>query len=65
MFIFMFIFDAVQNFIKEDLKELFKFASYESFFTFVNKYYRQLNGVAIGSPLGATLANAFLCHFEK
>ena len=57
--------DTVQNFIKEDLKELLKFASYESFFTFDNEYYSQLDGVAMGSPLGPTLANAFLCHFEK
>ena len=30
-----------------------------------NKYYCQLDGVAMGSPLGPTLANTFLCHFEK
>ena len=57
--------DTVHNFIKEDLKELLKFASYESFFTFDNAYYCQLDGVAMGSPLVPTLANAFLCHFEK
>ena len=57
--------DTVHNFIKEDLKELLKFASYESFFTFDNEYYSQLDGVAMGSPLGPTLAKAFLCHFEK
>ena len=57
--------DTVHNFIKEDLKELLKFASYESFFTFDNEYYSQLDGVAMGSTLGSTLANAFLCHFEK
>ena len=57
--------DTVHNFIKEDLKELLKFASYESFFTFDNEYYCQLDGVAMGPPLGPTLANAFLCHFEK
>ena len=57
--------DTVHNFIKEDLKELLKFASYESFFTFDHEYYSQLDGVAMGSPLGPTLANAFLCHFEK
>ena len=57
--------DTVHNFIKEDLKELLKFASYESFFTFYNEYYCQSDGVAIGSPLGPTLANSFLCHFEK
>ena len=57
--------DTVHNFIKEDLKELLKFASYVSFFTFDNEYYSQLDGAAMGSPLGPTLANAFLCHFEK
>ena len=57
--------DAVHNFIKEDLKELLKFATFESFFTFNNEHYSQLDGVAMGSPLGPTLANAFLCHFEK
>ena len=57
--------DAVHNFINEDLKELLKFASYESFFTFDNGYYTQLDGVAMGSPLGPTSANAFLCHFEE
>ena len=30
-----------------------------------NEYYSQLDGVAMGYPLGPTLANAFLCHFEK
>ena len=57
--------DTVHDFIEEDLKELLKFASYELFFTFDNEYYSQLDGVAMGSPLGPTLANAFLCHFEK
>ena len=27
--------------------------------------YKQIDGVAICSPLGPTLANAFLCHYEK
>ena len=58
--------DTVHNFIKEDLKELLKFASYESFFTFDNDCYCQLDVVAMamGSPLKPTLANAFLCDFE-
>ena len=57
--------DTVHNFIKEDLKELLKFASYESFFTFDNEYYSQLDGAAMVSRLRPTLASAFLCHFEK
>ena len=35
------------------------------FFIFDGKYYTQIDGVATGSPLGPTLANAFLCHSEK
>ena len=57
--------DTDHNFIKKDLEELLKFVSYESFFTFDNEYYCQLDGVVMGSPLGHTLANAFLWHFEK
>ena len=56
---------TVHNFIKEDFKEILKFASYEWSFTFGNGYYSQLDDVAMGSALGPTLANAFLCHLEK
>ena len=57
--------DTVHGIIKKDLKELLKFASYKSFSIFDNKYYCQLDGAAMGSPLGPTLAKAFHCHFEK
>ena len=33
-------------------------------FYFDGRYYRQKDGVAMGSPLGPALANAFLCHYE-
>ena len=29
------------------------------------KYYSQIDGVAMGSPLGPTLANNFLCYHES
>ena len=57
--------DKVHNFEREELKLLLTFAAYESFFIFDGEYYIQIDGVAMGSPLGSTLANAFLCHFEK
>ena len=57
--------DKVHNFEREELKQLLTFAAYESFFIFDREYYTQIDGVAMGSPLGPTLANAFLCHFEK
>ena len=28
-------------------------------------FQKQIDGVAMGSPLGPTLANTFLCHYKK
>ena len=39
-------------------------AIYESFFIFDQKYYKQYDSVTMSSPLGPTLANVFMCHFE-
>ena len=44
---------------------MLKLATTESSFIVDNKLYKQIDGVAMGSPLGPTLATAFLCHFEK
>ena len=38
---------------------------YESFYIFGQKYYKQWDGVAMGSPPGPTLVNVFTCHFEN
>ena len=58
--------DTIINGIdKENFKKLLTLATKESFFLFNNKFYKQLDGVAMGSPLGPTLANAFLCFYEK
>ena len=37
----------------------------ESFFMFSSKFYKQIDGVAMGSPLGPALANIFMCSFEN
>ena len=50
---------------KSKLYYLLKLAMSESSFIFDNILYKQIDGVAMGSPLGTTLANAFLCHYEK
>ena len=39
--------------------------TFESFFVFDGKYYKQCDGMAMGSCLRPTLANAFLCHYEN
>ena len=43
---------------------MLSFATKESYFL-NRKLYMQVDGVSIGSPLGQTLANAFLAHFKK
>ena len=45
------------NITKQDFRNLFKIATKETFFMFNNKYYEQVDGVAMGSPLGPAFAN--------
>ena len=40
-------------------------ATLDSFFIFDRKYYKQIDDVAMDSPFDPTLANMFVCHFEK
>ena len=47
------------------LKGLLEFATKKSHFIFEGDYYDQIDGVAMGSPLGPVLANIFMCHFEE
>ena len=55
----------IDNLTKQNVYDLLSAAAKESCFIFDNSLYRQIDGVAMGSPLGPTLANAFLCHYEK
>ena len=55
----------VNNLTKESFRSLLELATLESLFIFNGKYYKQKDGVAMGSPFGPTLANVFLCHFEE
>ena len=47
------------------LKELSLLCTKNTNFTFNGKIYRQIDGVAMGSPLGPILANIFMSHLEK
>ena len=50
---------------KEDLNKLFHQATSRTNFLFDGDHYDQIDGVAMGSPLGPTLANLFMGHHEK
>ena len=41
------------------------FAASQTHFTFNNKFYNQIDGVAIGSALAPSLANIFMSFYES
>ena len=53
------------NIPKHNFCNLLNIATKETFFMFNNKYYKQVDVVAMGSPLGPALANIFMCRFES
>ena len=57
--------DSTEGLNKSECKELLTLANKESYFIFYNILYKQIDSVAMGSPLGPTLANALLCFYEK
>ena len=57
--------DTVEGFTKSELNQLLCLATKESYFIFNGLLYKQIDGVAMGSPLGPSLANAFLSYHEK
>ena len=50
---------------RKNLHHLRKQATTELSSIFDNKLYKQIDGVVMGSPLRLTLANVFLCYYEK
>ena len=51
--------ETVDGLSRSEFKELLTIATTESFILFDGEYHRQIDGVAMGSPLGPTLANVF------
>ena len=49
---------------KTELKKLFYFATAQTHFSFEDTMYDQIDGVAMGSPLGPVLANVFMGYHE-
>ena len=56
--------DEILSFRKPQLHKLLSLAATDCFFIFNEKVYKQKDGVAMGNPLGPTLANAFLAYHE-
>ena len=56
--------NLLSNLNKEEFKTFLEFATCEPWFIFDNEFYTQVDGVAMGSPLGPTLANIFMSSHE-
>ena len=54
-----------ENLDRASFEKLLLLAMKEPSFIFNKTFYKPLDGVAMGSPLGPTLANKFLCYHEK
>ena len=50
---------SVQNII-----ELLGFCLHNTYFSFQNKFYEQVEGAAMGSPVSPIVANLYMEHFE-
>ena len=53
------------NITKPDLVQLIEVATMNQLFQFDGKFHEQINGVALGSPLGPLMANAFLRSIKE
>ena len=55
----------IDGITKDYFHELLSICMSESLVLFDGEFYKQIDGVAMGSPLGPTLANIFLCFHEQ
>ena len=53
------------NITKKEFKKIFLFATPQTHFIFNGKFYNQIDGVAMGSPLAPVLANIFMSFYES
>ena len=56
--------DITTDIPKQEMKELLIYGTKNVHFTFNNETYIQVDGVAMGSPLGPVLANLFMVELE-
>ena len=53
------------NIAKTDLIELLEVATKNQLFQFEENLYEEVDGVAMGSPLGPLMANTVMCNIEE
>ena len=55
---------SIRGLNKKQITEMLSLTTKESIILFDMVFYTQVDGVAMGSPLGPSIANAFLCFHE-
>ena len=55
---------TVSDINKQQVLEMLSLTTIENLILLNQKYYSQINGRVMGSPLGPTLANIFLCNYK-
>ena len=55
----------IDGIMKDYFHDLVTICMSESLVLFDGEYYKQIDGVAMGSPLGPTFENIFLCFYEQ
>ena len=53
------------NITRKELKKLFLFATSQTHFIFNSKFFNQIDGVAMGTPLAPVLATIFMSLYES
>ena len=56
--------NVIEGINKSEFKNFLSLATQESYFICNDVLYKQSDGVAMGSPLGPTMANVFLSFYE-
>ena len=49
----------------QNTTELLGFCLHNTYFSFQNKFYEQVEGTAMGSPVSPLVANLYMEHFER
>ena len=53
------------NFNKTNFRKLLELAVLDTSFVFNDTAYKQIDGLSMGSPLGHSFANIFMCSLEE
>ena len=53
------------SFDKQNFRKLLELSVLDTYFIFDETVYKQCDGMAMGSPLGPSFANIFMCHLEE